>query len=359
MLIRIESSIFTGQFRDAFASTGMSPELIQVLVWVLGTAGIIVLLGLLIQIIRMRLHPRQPIDQIQAPRAIIDLLGKGLAERSRFEISFQEKIIKTQGIYCTLVSVDRDEILLELPDYARSRQAWINHPLEVYFSVASDSQSRIYYTFESVVSALDHDQADHHVYLHIPLPASIRLGQRRMHFRLVPDPSTILEAKLWFAPHQDRTHDHAGPGKWGPPMAHHHMLPQDDPEPSLTVRDLSAGGCRIAIRNNKEINAYLDTDRSPDVLLFFRLLDREAGHLEVYLLGRIRVIVCDPLSTTRSLGIEFTMTGQVAGSTGQYITWSPLSREEGHPEIGNWVFKQHLALFRKREKEREEAELEA
>jgi hypothetical protein len=359
MLIRIESSIFTGQFRDAFASTGMSPELIQVLVWVLGTAGVIALFGLLIQLIRMRLHPRQPIDQIQDPRAIIDLLGKALAERSRLEISFGEKIIKTQGIYCTLVSVDRDEIILELPDYARSRQAWINHPLEVYFSVASDSQSRIYYTFESVVSALDHDQADHHVYLHIPLPASIRLGQRRMHFRLVPDPSTILEAKLWFAPHQDRTHDHAGPGKWGPPMAHHHMLPQDDPEPSLTVRDLSAGGCRIAVTNNKEINAYLDTDRSPDVLLFFRLLDRESGHLEVYLLGRIRVIVCDPLSSTRFLGIEFTMTGQVASRTGQSITWTPLSREEGHPEIGNWVFKQHLTLFRKREKEREEAEMEA
>ncbi|GAU09320.1 hypothetical protein [Desulfoplanes formicivorans] len=358
MLIRIESSIFTDQFRDGFASTGMNPELMHILVWILGTAGIIVLLGLLVQIIRMRLHPRKAVDQLDDPQQIVELFGKCLTERSRFEISFKENIIKTKGIYCSLISVDKDEILLELPDYVTPRNAWINHQLEGYFSVASRAQNKIYYTFESHVNAIDLEQ-EGHAYLHVSLPASVRLGQRRMHFRLVPDTSTILEVKLWFAQHQNRTHDHAGPETWGPPMAHHHLLPHDDQGPSLTVRDISAGGCRISIKNNQMINAYLDTNRSPDVFLFFRLRNQESDHLEIHLLGTIRVIVCDPMSSTRSLGIEFTMNGEVPSQTGQYITWTPLSREEGHPEIGNWVFRQHLALFRQQEKAKEEAAMEA
>jgi hypothetical protein len=175
-----------------------------------------------------------------------------------------------------------------------------------------------------------------------------------MHFRLVPEISTIPEVKIWFAQHESRAADHAEPAKWGPPMAHHHLLTQKNTEPSLTIMDLSAGGCRLSIKDNPQINTYLHENSSPDVFLFFRLLDRESGNLEVYLLGRIRVIVCDPMSKTRSLGIEFTMNGHMEDETAQWITWTPLDRDEGHPKIGNWVFKRHLELFRQREKDTQE-----
>jgi hypothetical protein len=353
MVILIESFIFSGQFKDSFASTGLNPELLTILTWVLTIAGSILILGILIQFIRKQFHPPKPVERLDDPRRIIDLLGQSLTERSRFEISFREKVLKTRGIFCTLVAVDKNELLLEVPEYATPRQAWIGRPLEAYFSLASRGNTKTYYTFESSVESIER-QGSGTAYLHISLPKAISLGQRRMHFRLVPDPATILEVKVWFAQHQPRAKDHAGPARWGPPMAHHHLLTRKNTQASLKILDISAGGCRLAVTNNARINSYLDNNRSPDVFLFFRLLDRESGNLEIYLLGKIRVIVCDPVSNSRSLGIEFTMNGQTNNKSGQYITWTSLSREEGHPKMGNWIFKQHLALFRQQEKDKQE-----
>lgn len=351
MLIQVQSSIFSGQFKDSFASTGMSPELLTVLIWVLAIAGSILFGGILIKFLRARLRPRKPVERLDDPRKIVDLLGRCLAERSRFELSFREKVVKSKGIFCALVSVDTKEILLELPDYVTPRQAWIGRPVEAYFSIPSRAGTKTYYTFESSIAIIDREESER-VFLHIPLPETIDLGQRRMHFRLVPDTSTISEVGIWLAPHRSRTRDHAGPATWGPPMAHHHLLTQGGVASSLTILDISAGGCRISIKDNPRINSYLDNNSSPDVLLFFRLLDRESGNLEVHLLGRIRVVVCDPLKNSRSLGIEFTLIGRLG--SGHHITWTPLTQEEGHPQIGNWVFKQHLALFRQQEKDRDE-----
>jgi c-di-GMP-binding flagellar brake protein YcgR len=353
MVIQIRSSLFTGQFRDSFASTGVSPELISIIIWVLTISGSILAVGILVQFLRRQFHPHKSVERLDDSRKIIDLLGHCLAERSRFEISFKEKLLKTRGIFCSLVSVNPNEILLEVPDYVTVSDTWIGRSLDVYFSMTLRGNTRTFYTFESLVASIDREDAGG-VYLHIPLPQAVRLGQRRMHFRLVPATATILETKIWFAEHESRAADHAQPAKWGQPMAHHHLLTMETTEHSLTIMDLSAGGCRLSVKNTPQINAYLAENRSPDVFLFFRLLDRESGNLEVYLLGKIRVIVCDPMNKTRSLGIEFIMHGEMGEGNGQSITWTPLTREEGHPEIGNWVFKQHLELFRQQEKDKQE-----
>ncbi len=353
MIIQAQAPLIPG-IKDSFSSSGVNPEVMTIILWVLTIAGIILVVGILAKIILARMRRNTSPARLDDPQKIMALLGRCLAERSRFELSFRQKLIKNEGIFCSLVSVHSEEILLELPSYVTPRQTWIGRPMEIYFSVASRGDARIYYIFESSIEAID-SQHSGQIFLRIARPDVINLGQRRMHFRLVPDNATISEASLWFAQDKITTKNHTGPDAWGEPLAHRHLLAQEEDKPSLAVLDISAGGCRLSIKDSEAINEFLEQDASPDVLLFFRLLDRESGHLEAWLQGKIRVIVCDPLNNTRSMGIEFMMNGRLEGKTDKHIIWTPLYKDEGHPHIGNWVFKQHLALFRQQEKERKEA----
>ncbi len=355
MNIQAELFIFSEEFKRSFASSGLTPELLTLISWVLGIACGILVLGMVAQLVWRYRHPKQGHHHMNQPRRIMALLEQGLTERSRFELTFDTEILQGEGIHSYPVALNTKELTLDLPDQVAPKPAWIGRPVTIYFSLMTQGHSRTFYTFQSTIAAIDRDPSGLNL-LRILLPAHIAIGQRRMHFRLAPDKSTIFEVMLWLTPHQPWAKNHTGPTRWGLPMARHHLMQPETSSASLKIVDLSAGGCRIAIANNPRLNTYLDNNQSPDVLLFLSLLDQEGGNLEIYLVGKIRAVICDPLENTRSLGIAFTMTGHLQQPTGHHITWTPLSKEEGHPEIGNWVFKQHLNLFRQQEKNKKQAD---
>ncbi|WP_462323552.1 PilZ domain-containing protein [Desulfoplanes sp.] len=350
-----KQSIFSGQFRDSFASTGINAELIIVLAWVVGCALGILGVGIVYRLVSARLRRPKPLGSVENPNEIIDLLGICLARRTRFEMMFKGNVIKSKGIFCTLVSVDADNMLLELPGYASPRRGWVGRSIEVFFSLAHNTKAPTFYTFESTVQAIE-PQGQGINHLRTELPPTIRLGQRRMHFRFAPPPSSITETKIWFFRHEPRQKDHAGPSTWGQPMGNHHTGTEGSSLPGLAIKDISAGGCRIVLKDNERAKTYLQNNRSPDVFIFLRLADPGGTDLRLYLLGKIQLLLNNQVTKEVTMGMEFTMHGTVENSLGSRITWRPLLQEEGHPKVGNWVFKHHVDLFRQQEQDKQDWE---
>lgn len=350
MTPHIELTLFSGQFKESFASTGISPEIITLLTWVLGCTAFILCSGIVFHLIQHKRHPRTHIDCIDDTKKIINILGTCLSDRSRFELTFRGKIIQGQGIFCSLISIDAQEILLELPAYVTPRATWIARPIEAYFSIASTTKAPTYYTFESSVLAIDPKNHQGITAMRIALPKTIRLGQRRMHFRLVPPPELIPEIRIWFFPHESRVHHHQGPALWGKSIAEfNNNAVTEGTINSIHLKDISAGGCRLAILDDGRSNQYLRKEKSPDVFIYMNLIRPEGNALRLYLLGKIRVLFRDPTSKEISLGIQFIMNGIVDNETQKNIIWQPIPLDEGLSEVGNWVFKQHVALFRQEE----------
>ena len=191
--------------------------------------------------------------------------------------------------------------------------------------------------------------------MHIALPKTIRLGQRRMHFRLVPPPELIPEIRVWFFPHESRQQDHEGPVLWGRSLADFNInAATKGTVNSIHLKDISAGGCRLAILDDGRSNRYLRKEKSPDVFMYMHLSHPDGSALKLHLLGKIRVLFRNPTSKEISLGIQFVMQGIVDNETQKYITWRPIRLDEGLADVGNWVFKHHLTLFRQEESQEDE-----
>jgi len=182
MTPHIQLAILSEQCKNSFASTGINQDLVTLLIWVLGSTMVILGCGIVVRVIQHRLRPPKHLGDIEDTKKIINLLGTCLQKRSRFEITFREKIIHGQGIYCSRLSVAAKELLI--PGYVTPRLAWVGRSIEAYFSLTSTTKTPTYDTFTSSVLALTPRNEQGIITMRITLPLSIRRGQRRMHYLL-------------------------------------------------------------------------------------------------------------------------------------------------------------------------------
>ncbi|MFW6179045.1 MAG: hypothetical protein ACOC43_11860 [Desulfohalobiaceae bacterium] len=279
-----------------------------------------------------------------APEDISLFLQHAQQDRSKFEISFNPNM-KTSSI-CSLLSFDQHSLTLEMPGQGQPPKGWIDKQLYVYFSIPADKDQRLYFFFPAPILDVTAEQNGTHI-LKIGFPRYLEQKQRRGHFRLEPATASISKIKIWCRAYDSQGFLPKDLSQLGPAQLEY-PDPEAEAQQQIKLMNISASGLKLFIPRNLRKQIGLDPEQVQDLLLYLQLRDPDLDSESCFnLLCRKRNYFLDPASKDLELGLQIMLQGKDKEQQ-PGLTWSRVDPGEGLPELGNWVFKQHLKLFREK-----------
>ncbi len=280
----------------------------------------------------------------QDPEDIYLFLQQAFEDRSKFEISFNPDMTRTS--ICALLDFDMQELVLELPASIGPEKSWKGRGIYVYFSIPLDVQQRLYFFFNSEILQLA--PLDDSAYqMTISFPEYLEQKQRREFLRLDLCSEHIQQMYLW-----NFGQDHAGrlpkdKQSLGQPTLQY-AKEQQGSDDHFSVVNISAGGIKLFIPKRTRKAIGFDPNTIQDVLLYLQLNDLESGEIsDYYLLCRKRNYFQDSVSRDLEVGLQFIMQANIQRETAA-LHWSKVDPRQGVQELANWVFRQHLKMFREK-----------
>ncbi|MGM0425304.1 MAG: hypothetical protein ACQEQX_10360 [Thermodesulfobacteriota bacterium] len=273
-------------------------------------------------------------------------LQQALQDRSKFELSLNPNM-KTSRI-CSLLEFDSNTLTLEMPVQGNPPpQGWVGKAIYVYFSIPTEQDQRLYFFFSSQILDITNTQ-DSYCYLYISFPRKLEQKQRREAFRIEPPTAQISRIQLWNCPNATLPNLPQDLQSLGAPMLEY---PAESPkaEQQLLLQNISATGLRILVPRTLRKKIALDPDNILDLYLFLQLKNPDsAGESSFCLVCRKRNFYLDQVSRDLELGLQIIFHGKEQDSKQPGLSWQKVDPEAGVPELGNWVFRQHLKIFREK-----------
>ena len=329
-----------GQFGSGFGRSNLNPETILITVVILASVVVISVGYVLAR--KYVFRPRPPsFGRIQDPRIIEDILATALSLRSRMEMAFYSKTGGRRHIYCSLAEYSLQHILLELPATSRPDEKWIGRHVTCYFRIQMGKQHPMFYNFSTSIEQVSkNDQGLPIIFL--TRPSVIELGQKRQHLRIDPPVRLLHSVILWPAV---RTRGYALQGdvrQWPQPISK--LKPESH---ELVVRDISAGGIRLEL-DRKSVK---DLEAAKGQEYFLRLalnVPDQRKPLILFLAGSLVNLFDDIQDSTLTMGLQFSSRGTGGTPEHPVLTWKDIKPEDGVEELGNWVLRRHLELYREK-----------
>jgi hypothetical protein len=325
--------------------------------WELNTAAVVllivvacaVLMALGVHLVLKRLHairnPHQPIFTLTDPDEVLSILIKALDNRSNFELSLTSGNSKV--LVCTLTDVHYACLALELPAYVSPSESWIGREVQVFFAIPADGSQKAHYFFHSEILDLFPGEAEN-VSVLINYPQSLQQKQKRNHLRLDPPPRFVTSVKVWPASSAPGTGLETNLQRFAEPLL---QVPgQVGEEGQIRIMNLSASGLRLKISRGarKKSGIIPDDFRACIIALNLQGVEDETP-LQPLLHCRVKNIHEDVVSRDLQLGLQFTARGQqVDQRNPEQVRWERVDPEQGVEEIGTWVIKLHLKLYREK-----------
>lgn len=335
---------YLDKVRDGFNSIGVSSELALYVFYVVLTAAMVGVLGLVARRIRGRLLPRDvPTGWILRRSEILNILGKALRDRSTFEMRFIPSDRARKSTHCAFVEFNKDVLRLELPGSVQVTRKWLERTVECFFRVIVNKRQTIHYALTSTIVGIEQPRKEL-FHLLLEFPQKLELYQKRAFLRVEPPSQYTLGCALWpESPDMDQD-KRSNFRKWGKPSLTY--LPGNADNP-LLIQNISAGGVRVLVRRKamRETGLTFEISRR-----FFLLMDLYEPSLEkkrrYWFLVRVQNSYEDFETRDREIGLQYLQRGTPHVEDSNLLTWSDVDAD-GVERMAGWVMKRHLELYRK------------
>jgi len=325
--------------------------------WELNTAAIALLIAVAcavlliigVHLVLKRLlairNPQQPIFTLTDPDEILSILIKALDNRSNFEMSLTSG--NSKALVCTLTDVHYACLALDLPAYVSPPESWIGSEMCIFFAIPADGSQKAHYYFQSEILDLFPGEAEN-VSMLINYPQSLQQKQKRNHLRLDPPSRFVTSLKVWPAPSTPGTGLETNPDRFSEPLLQ--VQGQAGEQGQVRVVNLSASGLRLKIPKEARKKSGIIPGEFKACIIALKLQGVEEDlPLQPILHCRVKNIHEDVVSRDLHLGLQFSARGREVDqrSPGQ-LKWERITPEQGVEEIGTWVIKLHLKLYREK-----------
>ncbi len=331
-----------GRVYQSFESSGLTPVVLVILLITLACIFLAVLLYWILKVYRARHgEEKRYFGEITDKKTVYSIIDQAMLQRSKVVSRFSKK---NKPFDCSIYQIEEKEIILEPPYYAQPTSKWLKKNLECTFRVGLDKENFLFYTF---VSPINDFEVVHEVrMLRIDFPRSLFLGQKRRHLRLEPPNKWILGLALWPTDFLEKNGDREQIDKWGDPFIR--MKKGEEKQPVLSLVDISAGGFRLRV--SKEFSSLLQRlqRESPSVIVYIALGNGNGDTRRFLLLGRIKYSYIEHDQNFFYLSMEFVKYGRLREKGSREVIWEDINPAQGVEELGNWVFKRHLQLYREK-----------
>lgn len=307
-------------------------DISSALFWVAAGAACLAGIGLVIDWWQKRQERAQKAFTITDPERIHAILHEAVLSRSRLDVRFEDGGVRA-SMACALAETTPESVRLEVPWGVHPSPTWIGRTLAVYFHLPPKSGPAQYYFFHAPVVAVHPSDDISHVEL--AAPVTLEMGQKRRHFRLELPSADLLDLRLWL-PDSPGLPTEADPNAWPAPLLTF---------PHIGIVDISAGGLRLSVDPQRLPRPQADGRRvSLDTVRLCITLRGETAPETYFFEARLRNQFKDYATSRLLCGYQFQ---QAAIRTDMHpLAWSPVDPERGVSELGDWIFRRHMELYR-------------
>jgi hypothetical protein len=337
---------FLDTVQDRFSGTGLSPELLRLMLLTLATAAaagaLVYLLNLLVTSRRRR--AALPTGTVLEPAAIRRLLDMAMSQRARVDISFSRTPNKDQGVSSSIEQLRDEHLVLDVSARIDASSRWIGRTVHCYARIRPPrerGQGNSYF-FTAEIAGLA-KQADGSLRLTLTLPTAMRLQQKRVHLRLDPPMEYMLGLALWPEPGETGGRSAAKPRTWGRPALLFHPGKRD----LVRVVNVSAGGMRLDVSRKALRDTGLEFEPGERYILLAEIYDPDRkAKQRLWCMARVQNRFEDFETRNLEVGVCFVAQGLSAGQGRDTLAWRNVG-EDGVASLGDWVVKRHLERYRK------------
>ncbi|MBG0775780.1 MAG: hypothetical protein H0S85_05020 [Desulfovibrionaceae bacterium] len=331
---------FLNQVRGHFVDMGLSPDVIDavILVFACALALGVILYG--VNLLRGRLFPPPPpVGTIENPVHMRAILTDALDQRSKVEVTLPDEGPHSV-LPCALLDVDSDRLVLESVRTTLG-ETWVSRPVTCYFRVMGSKKNAVHYSFTTPVLSVERTGPDT-LELALARPEKLEIRQKRFFLRLEPPREYVLAFALWPEKLSENGVFMENVKGWGKPE----LFRTPKVDGGVLLDNLSAGGMRVFVERQALKDVTIDFSKGKRLFCLLELYDPEtAKKLRFFLHVRVQSAFDD--GKMLEVGFKYLSHGRPRHEPKGYVEWLPVG-EDGLDELGNWIQKRHLELYREK-----------
>ncbi len=327
--------------KGGFQGVGINQETLINAGAVIFAVFVLFFLGKGVNLLLAKIRPRDiPDNWIIGKKRILSLLQLAMDDRSKFELRFLPSSPSRKSTYCSLESIEKDNLALEVSSNIKATRHWISRNAEIYFKI-SQKDKAIFYRFEASILGI-RNLSNGIIHVLISVPDLVELQQKRAFLRVKPPSEYLMGCAIWqpkSLPNEKQTNVKT----WGMPLLYY--TPEKGSNP-IVVENLSAGGIRLGFQ--REARAMLTEDLviGAPFLLMVDIFDPEVQRKRRFWLhAKLKNLYEDFTSRNIELGLQFVRWGRPKNDGSSQLEWVEIS-SEGIELLASWVMRRHLEMFR-------------
>lgn len=309
------------------------------------TVGALIMLLAIIALLRLYLERRKrltPLGWLDSPKQIFQILQNSVQYRSTFELQFPHRGFQRRPILrCAPEDITSSALVLEAEGIKNVARNWTDRPVNCYFKINVKGQ-HIYYAFSTRIKRVEIKQRGR-CSLSLYLPERLENRQKRSFLRIVPPNEYMLGAVLWFGCQMPRLEDLPHMERWPKPALV--ALPGRE-EKQFEISDISAGGVRLTIPRKTMLEEGLELGIAEHLVMLLDLLNPDdRSRMRMWLHCRVQNFAAQYDTHNIETGLQFLAWGSPKCDQ-SCLEWFNLSRNLEVNQLGNWIIRRHLELFR-------------
>ena len=280
------------------------------------------------------------IFNITNPKEIATIFNFAHDNRSKFELSFSPD--SSTSAVCSLTQVLDNHLQLELPAGIHPTSSWEGRSVYIFFKVPLHKDKQAHYFFTSFIAQVSNSDSEF-LQLKITFPSRLQQKQKRMHLRLDPSPEQIEKLVIWDVKRVVQPPDIKN-SKY---LDAHFTRIEADQFNRLLLLNISGGGMMLSIPPSIANKYEFQAEQKQKLLIYLRLLDPDANKsIPLYLFAQIKNSFLNTESKNIQMGLQFLYSLSLEDTSKKQ--WEEVDPTMGVEPISNWVFKQHLKLYREK-----------
>ncbi|MFW6414976.1 MAG: PilZ domain-containing protein [Thermodesulfobacteriota bacterium] len=293
---------------------------------------------------RQRSSSGESIFNISNANEILATLNLAFRHRSKFELKLSRE--SSEIAVCSLFQILADSIILELPADIHPTPNWVEKQVYIFFNVPLDKDHKSYYFFTSRIKEILNTDSEFRQ-LRISIPTILQQKQKRSHLRYEPASDQIEEFIVWNAK------DTSTPEplyKIDYLNNNYIRIEQNKSELHCPILlNISGGGLMFSIPKQFIRDHGFEQEKTKHLYIYLHLPDPyENTSTSIYLFARIKNTIPDISGKRLQFGVQYLYMGTYTYDDPTLLQWEEVDPAAGVEAISNWVFKQHLKLYREK-----------
>jgi|GEM_PF-5443663 len=316
-------------------------------VWMLGILFccilMFVILNYFLNLIK-RSNSQESIFNITNSNEILATFNLALKHRSKFELKLSWD--SSEIAVCSLLDILEDSMILELPADIHPTSSWEERPVYIYFGVPLEKNHRSHYFFSAYIKEILHPYSEFSQ-LKISLPQKLQQKQKRTHLRFDPTSDQIEKFIIWNA--KDTNFPETIYKISYLDSTFPRIEQSDSNQFGLKLLNISGGGLMFSIPKQVAKNYEFDLEKNKQLFIYLQLPEPDTNKsTRVYLFAKIKNTYPDITGKRQHLGLQYLYVGTYTHEDPMALQWIGVDPAMGVEVISNWVFKQHLKLYREK-----------